>query len=175
WTGVSGHTGHRGKADAGMGMARYVVDAVLLEGRSAREVARAHRISKTWIYELISRYRAGGYEALELRSRRPHSCKHETSRELWQVDITAWQLADGKVVEILNQLDDHSRLHLGCDAYERVKAADVVRSFHEAAELHGLPASLLSDNGAVFVGGYRRGKVLLEYELERLGIQFKNS
>ena len=47
-----------------MGMARYVVDAVLLEGRSAREVARAHRISKTWIYELISRYRAGGYEAL---------------------------------------------------------------------------------------------------------------
>jgi len=230
-----------------MGMARYVVDAVLLEGRSAREVARAHRISKTWLYELISRYRAGGYEALEPRSRRPHSFKHETSRELvqaivalraelegqghdagaetiayhlsqthkeipspstiwrilrreglvvheprkrprcsltrfeaelpnelWQVDITAWQLADGKVVEILNQLDDHSRLHLGCDAYERVKAADVVRSLHEAAELHGLPASLLSDNGAVFVGGYRRGKVLLEYELERLGIQFKN-
>jgi hypothetical protein len=27
----------------------------------------------------------------------------------------------------------------------------------------------------VFVGDYRRGKVLLEYELERLGVQFKNS
>src|SRR5258708_29085738 len=62
-----------------MGMGRYVVDAVLLEGRSAREVARAHGISKTWIYELIRRYRAGGYEALEPRSRRPRSCKHETS------------------------------------------------------------------------------------------------
>jgi len=34
---------------------------------------------------------------------------------------------------------------------------------------------LLSDNGAVFVGGYRRGKVALEYELQRLGVQFKNS
>src|SRR6266516_1493660 len=231
-----------------MGMARYVVDAVLLEGRSPREVARAHGISKTWIYELISRYRAGGYQALEPRSRRQHSCKHETSGELvqaivalraelegqghdagaetiayhlsqthkeipspstiwrilrreglvvheprkrprcslmrfeaelpnecWQADVTAWQLASGQIVEILDLIDDHSRLHLGCDAYERVKAADVVRSFHEAAELHGLPASLLSDNGAVFVGGYRRGKVLLEYELERLGIQFKNS
>ncbi len=231
-----------------MGMARYVVDAVLLEGRSPREVARAHGISKTWIYELISRYRAGGYQALEPRSRRPHSCKHETSGQLvqaivalraelegqghdagaetiayhlsqthkeipspstiwrilrreglvvheprkrprcslmrfeaelpnecWQADVTAWQLASGQIVEILDLIDDHSRLHLGCDAYERVKAADVVRSFHEAAELHGLPASLLSDNGAVFVGGYRRGKVLLEYELERLGIQFKNS
>jgi transposase InsO family protein len=231
-----------------MGMARYVVDAVLLEGRSAREVARAHGISKTWIYELISRYRAGGYEALEPRSRRPRCCKHETSREVvqaivklrtelsrqghdagaetiayhlcqdigdtpslstiwrilrreglvvpqrqkrphsslirfeaelpnecWQADITAWALADGEVVEIIDVLDDHSRLHLGCDAYRRVKAADVVASFHKAAELHGLPASLLTDNGAVFVGGYRGGKVLLEYELERLGIDFKNS
>jgi transposase len=65
-----------------MGMARYVVDAVLLVGRSAREVARAHGISKTWIYELISRYRAGSYEALEPRSRRPRSGKHETPREV---------------------------------------------------------------------------------------------
>jgi transposase InsO family protein len=231
-----------------MGMARYVVDAVLLEGRSAREVARAHGISKTWIYELIGRYRAGGYEGLEPRSRRPRSCKHETQpaiveeivrlrreleaqghdagaetiayhlaqtqkdipslstiwrilrreglvlpqrhkrprsslrrfeaelpNELWQADVTAWALASGEVVEILDMIDDHSRLHLGCDAYGRVKAADVVESFHRAAELHGLPESFLSDNGAVFVGGYRHGKVRLEYELERLGIQFKNS
>jgi transposase InsO family protein len=229
-------------------MARYVVDAVVLEGRSAREVARAHGISKTWIYELLSRYRAGGYEALEPHSRRPHGCKHETPREVveaivalrreleaqghdagaetiayhlsqdigdipslstiwrilrreslvvaqhqkrprcslirfeaqlpnecWQADVTAWALASGEVVEILDLIDDHSRLHLGCDAYLRVKAADVVASFHRAAQLHGLPESLLSDNGAVFVGGYRRGKVALEYELERLGVQFKNS
>jgi Integrase core domain len=32
-----------------------------------------------------------------------------------------------------------------------------------------------SDNGAVFVGGYRSGKVALEYELQRLGVVFKNS
>jgi len=38
-----------------------------------------------------------------------------------------------------------------------------------------MPASLLSDNGAVFTGSYRGGKVLLEYELERLGVEFKNS
>src|SRR5208283_609676 len=56
WCLVSEHSGHIRKV-AGMGMGRYVVDAVLLEGRSAREVARAHGISKTWIYELIRRYR----------------------------------------------------------------------------------------------------------------------
>ncbi len=63
------------------GLARYVVDAVVLEGRSAREVAKAHGISKSWIYELIARYRDGGYQALEPRSKRPRSCKHSTPRE----------------------------------------------------------------------------------------------
>jgi transposase len=70
-----------------MGMGRYVVDAVLLEGRSAREVARAHGISKSWIYELIRRYREGGYEALEPESRRPRSCKHESSRQIVQAIV----------------------------------------------------------------------------------------
>ena len=231
-----------------MGMARYVVDAVVLEGRSVRDVARAHALSKTWIYELLGRFRAGGYEALEPRSKRPRKCPHQTPpelveeilrlrkelqdaghdcgpatiryhlatrredvpcratiwrilkrhglivpqpqkrplcsrirfeadlpNELWQADITAWQLASGETVEILNLIDDHSRLFLTSDAYGRVKAADVVASFHKAAQLHGLPYSLLSDNGAVFTGASRRGKVLLESELERLGVAFKNS
>ena len=231
-----------------MDKARYLVEAHVLEGRSVSALAAAHDVHRSWIYKLLARYRAGGYEALEPRSRRPRSCKHQTSaalvkaivalrgkleseghdagaetiayhlaeryeqipsvstiwrilrrqglvvpqrqkrprsclirfeaelpNECWQVDITAWQLASGEVVEILNLIDDHSRLLLAADAYRRVKAADVVSSFHKAAQLHGLPESFLSDNGAVFVGSYRKGKVLLEYELERLGVAFKNS
>jgi transposase InsO family protein len=231
-----------------MGLARYVVDAVLLEGRSAREVAGAHGISKSWIYVLIERFRAGGYEALEPRSRRPRSCSHQTPagtanrilelrrelaaqghdcgpatiayhlaedghavpalatiwrilkreglvvcqpqkrprsslirfqadlpNELWQTDITHWELSDGEHAEILNVIDDHSRLFICSHAYSYVKARDVVDSFHRAAELHGLPAALLSDNGAVFSGTARHGKVALQTELERLGIAMKNS
>ena len=48
-------------------------------------------------------------------------------------------------------------------------------SFHRAAELHGLPAALLSDNGAVFTGTARHGKVALQTELEQLGVLAKNS
>jgi transposase InsO family protein len=95
--------------------------------------------------------------------------------EMWQADITYWRLADGQHVEILNMIDDHSRLFLASEAYLRTKAQDVVSSFHRAASLHGLPASLLSDNGAVFTATPRRGKVLLQTELERLGIASKNS
>ena len=57
-----------------MGLGRYVVDAVVLQGRSPIELARSHGVSRSWIYQLVSRHRAGGYEALTPRSRRPRSC-----------------------------------------------------------------------------------------------------
>ena len=37
-------------------LAAFVVQAVPVEKRSVREVARAHGISKTWLYELLARY-----------------------------------------------------------------------------------------------------------------------
>src|ERR1700682_2151531 len=95
--------------------------------------------------------------------------------ETWQVDSTPWQLADGSPVEILNFLDDHSRLAVASNSFPTVKAHDVVQAFHSASKTFGLPASLLSDNGAVFTAKSRGGKVLLELELERLGIVFKHS
>ena len=81
----------------------------------------------------------------------------------------------GQHAEILNLIDDHSRLFLRSDAYPTTKAKDVVDSFHKAVSLHGAPASLLSDNGAVFTASPRHGKVLLQSELQRLGIASKNS
>ena len=49
-----------------MGLERYVVDAVLIEKRSPTEIARAHGISRSWLYALIARVRGGGYEAVHL-------------------------------------------------------------------------------------------------------------
>src|SRR5437870_2682743 len=65
-----------------MGLGRYVVDAVLLEGRSPTELARSHGIARSWIYKLIARYQEGGYAALEARSRRPTSCSRAASAEV---------------------------------------------------------------------------------------------
>jgi transposase InsO family protein len=94
--------------------------------------------------------------------------------ETWQVDCTPWQLAGGQPVEIVNLIDDKSRLALACSCFRTVKATDVVQVFYSAANTFGLPASLLSDNGAVFTGRHG-GKVLLQLELQRLGIVFKHS
>ena len=95
--------------------------------------------------------------------------------ETWQLDSTPWQLANGSPVEILNFLDDKSRVALGSSCFPTLKALDVVEVFHSASNVFGLPASLLGDNAAVFTGRTRRGKVILELELERLGIVFQHS
>ena len=36
-----------------MVLRQMVVDAVVLEGRSIREVARSFGVSKSWVYELV--------------------------------------------------------------------------------------------------------------------------
>jgi hypothetical protein len=53
--------------------------------------------------------------------------------EMWQTDITHWELAGSEHTEILNMIDDHSRLFLASRAFSTVKARDVVdvRRLHE--------------------------------------------
>lgn len=57
-----------------MSKARLVITAVVLEGRPAAEVCARYGISKSWLYELLARYRDEGEAAFEPRSRRPHTC-----------------------------------------------------------------------------------------------------
>jgi transposase InsO family protein len=231
-----------------LGLARYVVDAVVIDGRSTREVARAHGVSKSWVAVLVSRYRQDGYGALAPRSRRPHSVptrtpddvedaiveirKHlvedgfdagpETIRwhlerrglpapsvatiwrvlvrrgfvipepkkrprvsyirfesqlpnETWQSDITHWTLADGRDAEILDFIDDHSRLIVAAVVRPITKGSDVVTTFHQAAARWGYPASLLTDNGAVYNANSRKGRTVLQSELARVGVVYKHS
>ena len=227
---------------------RYIVEAIVLEHRSPSELARTHKVSRSWIYKLLERFKQGGYASLEPRSRRPRSCSHQVEarvqklilklrrelaaaghdagpqtihfhlskklaeppsvatiwrilkrhglvtpqpqkrpkssfirfaaklpNETWQADSTPWTLADGTPVEILNFLDDCSRVALASACFRTVKGHDVAHVFQAASNTFGLPASLLTDNGAVFTGRQRRGKVILELELERLGIVPKHS
>ncbi len=95
--------------------------------------------------------------------------------QMWQTDATEWPLADASKVEILNLIDDHSRLCLASLALPTVKAADAVEMFYSAVSEYGLPARFLSDNAAVFSGRSRRGRVALESELDRLGVEVVHS
>jgi transposase InsO family protein len=56
-----------------MSKARLVITAVVTEGRSQGEVARAYGVSQGWVSRLVARYRAEGEAAFGPRSRRPRT------------------------------------------------------------------------------------------------------
>ncbi len=56
-----------------MSKARLVITAVVVEGRTQGEAARAYGVSQSWVSRLLARYRAEGEAAFEPRSRRPKS------------------------------------------------------------------------------------------------------
>jgi transposase InsO family protein len=96
--------------------------------------------------------------------------------ERWQADMTHVELDDGSLYEVLNMIDDHSRLCVASRAMAVVKATDVVRVLHKAAETWGYPASLLTDNGLIF-STQRHHQVagVTEQALFALGIEAKHA
>ena len=94
--------------------------------------------------------------------------------ECWQSDMTHWHLDDGVHCEIINIIDDYSRAVLASVAVTTATATDVVRVFFDAAATYGLPANMLSDNGAIYTATYRGAATGLEIELAALGITFKH-
>jgi transposase InsO family protein len=99
----------------------------------------------------------------------------ELPNQCWQADVTHVALADGAVCEVLNVIDDHSRLCVASRAFITVRSPDVVRTMHRAAETLGYPQSFLTDNGAIFTASYRGGMGAMESELLSLGIASKHS
>jgi transposase InsO family protein len=231
--------------------ARLVITAVTIENRPVAEVVADYGVSRSWVYELLARYRDEGASAFEPRSKRPHTTPTETPRatvelvlrvrkqltdagldagadtigwhlthrhrvslsratinrilvragtvtpdpskrpkssylrfeasmpnECWQSDFTHYRLATGTDVEVITWLDDHARYALHISAHSRVTAAIVLATFRQACDLHGYPASTLTDNGMVYTTRYaggRGGRNHLEHELRRLDVVQKNS
>ena len=71
-----------------MSKARLVITAVVTEGRSQGEVARAYGVSQGWVSRLAGRYRAEGEAAFEPRSRRPRTSPTAISADTADLIIT---------------------------------------------------------------------------------------
>ncbi|KAB1500952.1 IS481 family transposase [Corynebacterium sp. 320] len=97
--------------------------------------------------------------------------------ECWQADVTYVRLRDGRTIEVLDFLDDHSRYLLYLTAFYRVHGPTVVTAIEEVTATYGLPQSTLTDNGLIFtarLAGARGGKTGFEKFLETHSIKQKN-
>jgi transposase InsO family protein len=230
-----------------MSKARVAVLHVVSGQLSVTAAAKVYGLSRQHLHRLLKRYREGGLDAVDPRSRRPASNPRAVSDEViiaivrlrekltgdgldagpltlqwhlhqaglpvpststirrilhhhglitpqprkrprssyrrfeaaqpnqcWQSDFTHWWLADGTEVEILNWLDDHSRYLLACTALRRVAGPDVVSTFIDTVNTHGLPASTLTDNGSVYTSRFTHGHNEFELLLATLGVTQKN-
>ena len=100
----------------------------------------------------------------------------ELPNECWQADVTHVALADASFVEVLNIVDDHSRLCVESRAFVTARSPDVVRALHRAGQRWGYPQSFLTDNGAIFTASSRGNDAgAMESELLALGIRSKHS
>jgi transposase InsO family protein len=96
--------------------------------------------------------------------------------ERWQADMTHVTLRNGETFEVLNMIDDHSRVCVASRVMVVVKAHDVVRVLHKSAETRGYPKSFLTDNGLIFTARTHFGiEGAVEQELFALGITAKHS
>lgn len=80
----------------------------------------------------------------------------------WQTDVTHYHLGRPRQnqtnrAEILTWLDDHSRYAVSVTAHLPVNGATVVDTLKTAAEQHGLPASILSDNAFIYTTRFASG------------------
>jgi transposase InsO family protein len=93
----------------------------------------------------------------------------DRANELWQIDATKWELADGTIVEILNVLDDASRVLVASRAVGSCTIATTWQTLCSAASTWGWPEALLSDNARAFRGSDGNGGIVSN--LQALGIR----
>ncbi len=87
-------------------------------------------------------------------SKRPRSAMRsfvaERANECWQIDATHWELAGGRTVEIINVIDDCTRVCVRSVAVTSTTGNDAWEAIVAAATRWGFPGRVLSDNGAPF-------------------------
>jgi transposase InsO family protein len=98
---------------------------------------------------------------------RPNDC--------WQIDATHWTLTGGTVIEIINIIDDHSRVLVSSVAVPVTTSPAAWAAFMTGAQRWGLPGHVLSDNGLAFTARRHRNDVAFAANLRSVGIRPINS
>ena len=129
-----------------MSKARLIITAVVVEGRRPGEVATTYKVARSWVCELVARYRTEGEAAFEPRSRRPNTSPRTTPHSTVDtvLDVRRQLVASGLDAgpdTIVWHLEHHHQLKVSRSTVHRVlRRAGLV-----TAEPKKRPKSLLRD------------------------------
>jgi len=100
---------------------------------------------------------------------KPKAFERARPNQLWQSDITAFQIAKGLRVYLIGFMDDHSRYMVGWGLYAGQSGGLVLEVFRNALSTYGRPEEVLTDNGRQ----YRSWQGITDFqrELQREGIK----
>ena len=110
-----------------MSKARLVITAVVVEKRPVREVARDYGVARSWVYELLARYRAEGEAAFEPRSRRPKTSPSAVSADAAELIVRLRKELSGQGLDagphtIAWHLEHHHRVRVSAATVHRYLA-----------------------------------------------------
>jgi len=120
-----------------------------IASKLAREFDRVP--SRSAVYRCLVRHRL--IEPQARRRRREDYQRWERSKamELWQMDVVGRiYLNDGTMLSAVTGIDDHSRFCVVARLVVRATSRPVCDALLEGFTRHGLPGSILTDNGKVF-------------------------
>ncbi|TDD30015.1 transposase [Kribbella turkmenica] len=108
-----------------MSKARLVITAITVEKRSVAEVVAEYGVARSWLYELLARYRTEGEAAFEPRSRRPKSSPRATPMETVELVLAlrkrlAEQGLDAGADTIGSHLQHHHQVKLSRATIHRI-------------------------------------------------------
>ena len=86
--------------------------------------------------------------ACRTRRMRPPATRRNES---WSMDFVSDRLFDGRRLQGLALVDNHTRESLALHVGQRVRGMDVVRVLEQVVDRRGRPASIRVDNGPEFV------------------------
>jgi transposase InsO family protein len=112
-------------------LARLVITAVVIEGRRPGEVAATYSVARSWVYELVARYRIEGDAAFEPRSRRPGTSPRTTAATVVELIV---QLRHDLVTKGVDAGADTIAWHLATHHNLTVSRATIYRTLRH----HGL-------------------------------------
>ena len=127
--------------------------------RTARRLRDVYDISYCRVYRIMKDNGLVEPSATKPRKRKWVRYERKYSNAMWHVDWHEMKDPRFRGLKLVTYLDDASRCVVAARMFTEATSKNAVLALQDATKRFGVPATILSDNGACFVGRGRNKKM----------------